>query len=83
MATARQMAAAGIYNLRIHRDQVVLPLLRHWRIFDRDDLPAAAEPPRDQIAAVVAELEQLATRQQQRIDERHRRENAASDRRAV
>jgi acyl-[acyl-carrier-protein] desaturase len=52
----------------VHRDDVVMPLLRYWRAFERDDLPAAAEVQRDRLAAVVAELdrrvERLASRRQ-------------------
>ena len=31
---AAQIAKAGIYDLRVHRDEVLLPILRHWRIFE-------------------------------------------------
>src|SRR5687768_18093916 len=31
---AASMARAGIYDLRVHRDEVLLPILRHWRIFE-------------------------------------------------
>ncbi|MCH2442643.1 MAG: acyl-ACP desaturase, partial [Acidimicrobiales bacterium] len=29
---AVEIARAGIYNLRIHAEQVVQPLLRHWQV---------------------------------------------------
>jgi acyl-[acyl-carrier-protein] desaturase len=39
-----EVAKAGVYNLRIHRDRVVLPLLKDWKIAELTDLrPAAAE----------------------------------------
>ncbi len=31
---ATQMAKAGIYDLRVHRDEILLPILRHWKIFE-------------------------------------------------
>ena len=33
---AAQIAKAGIYDLRIHRDEVLLPIIKHWRIFELD-----------------------------------------------
>jgi acyl-[acyl-carrier protein] desaturase len=35
-----QIAMAGIYDLRIHHDEVLTPVLRHLRPFDRTDLNA-------------------------------------------
>ena len=32
------IAMAGIYDLRLHHDEVVTPILRFWRVFERDDL---------------------------------------------
>ena len=31
---AAQIAKAGIYDLRVHHDEVLMPILRHWRIFE-------------------------------------------------
>jgi acyl-[acyl-carrier-protein] desaturase len=47
---AATIAKAGIYDLRIHRDEVLLPILRHWRIFELTDLDAAAEQARTRLA---------------------------------
>ena len=33
---AAQMARAGIYDLRIHHDEVIWPLLRHWGVFEAE-----------------------------------------------
>lgn len=39
-----EVARAGVYNLRVHCDQVVVPLLKQWNIADLQDLtPKAAE----------------------------------------
>ena len=42
---AVQMAKAGIYDLRIHHDDVVTPLLRHWGVWSsRVSTPTARRP---------------------------------------
>jgi acyl-[acyl-carrier-protein] desaturase len=58
---AAAVARAGIYDLRVHRDDVVLPLLRFWRVLDRD-LPPAAEAERDRLVAVLDELDRRVER---------------------
>jgi acyl-[acyl-carrier-protein] desaturase len=56
------IAKAGIYDLRLHHDEVVMPVLRHWRVFERTDLGSAGEQARDELAAFLAELDTRATR---------------------
>jgi acyl-[acyl-carrier-protein] desaturase len=51
------VARAGIYDLRVHRDEVVAPLLRYWQVFELTDLPAEAEQARDELSLVLAELD--------------------------
>jgi len=63
---AAAVARAGIYNLAVHRDDVVEPLLRHWGVFELTDLPPAAEAAREQVAAVVAELDRRVAQSQAR-----------------
>ena len=63
---ALKIAAAGIYDLRIHHDEVVMPLLRHWNFFEREGLDAEAEQAREQTAAYLAAIDGLATRQAER-----------------
>ena len=43
---AAQIAKAGIYDLRVHRDEVLLPIIRHWRLFELEGLDGAAEEAR-------------------------------------
>src|SRR6516225_10655170 len=50
---AVQIAQAGIYDLRIHHDEVILPLVRHWRIFEIKGLDAAGEQARHDLAAAL------------------------------
>ena len=46
MRKAATIAKAGIYDLRVHRDEVLLPIIQHWRIFELTGLDAAAEEAR-------------------------------------
>ncbi|MGL5858477.1 MAG: acyl-ACP desaturase [Angustibacter sp.] len=57
-----QVAMAGIYDLRIHRDEVLAPVLRHWRVWDRGGLGADGEKALEELDAHLAELEQQANR---------------------
>jgi acyl-[acyl-carrier-protein] desaturase len=59
---AALMASAGIYDLRIHHDEVVMPLLRHWRVLELDRLDAAGERARDELVRTLAALDERATR---------------------
>lgn len=59
---AAQMALAGIYDLRIHRDEVVMPLLRRMRIMELEGLTPTAEAARERLAAFLADLEMGAQR---------------------
>jgi acyl-[acyl-carrier-protein] desaturase len=51
------MARAGIYDLRLHHDEVVMPVLRQWQVFDRTGFGPQGEQARDELAAFVAELD--------------------------
>ena len=59
---AAQIARAGIYDLRSHRDDVLLPILRHWRIFEREGLDATAEAARARLAEHLDQLQIAALR---------------------
>jgi acyl-[acyl-carrier-protein] desaturase len=59
---AALMASAGIYDLRIHHDEVVLPLVRHWRVLELDGLDAHGEQARGQLVAALDALDHRATR---------------------
>jgi acyl-[acyl-carrier-protein] desaturase len=62
---AAQIARAGIYNLRIHCDEIVLPLVRHWRLFERDGVDG---PALDGLAAFLEQLDAAARRQEDKIN---------------
>jgi acyl-[acyl-carrier-protein] desaturase len=59
---ALQMARAGIYDLRIHHDEILWPLLRHWNLFQLEGLHPQAEQARDRLAAHLAKTDRLASR---------------------
>ena len=42
---AVEMAIAGVYDLRQHRDDVVAPVLRFWKVFELEGLDAEGERP--------------------------------------
>ncbi len=56
------MARAGIYDLRIHHDDIVMPLVRQWRLLELDNLDEEGERARDELVAAIAALDEAATR---------------------
>ena len=56
------MARAGIYDLRIHHDEILWPLLRHWNLFALEGLQPEADQARDRLAAHLAKTDRLASR---------------------
>jgi acyl-[acyl-carrier-protein] desaturase len=61
-AKAIEMAKAGIYDLRIHHDEVVLPVLfTHWKIDKVTGLSDEAERARDGIANYLQMLDAMAS----------------------
>ncbi|MGC4893550.1 acyl-ACP desaturase [Micromonospora sp. DT31] len=60
------IALAGIYDLRQHRDEVVLPVLRQWDLFEVTGLNADGEAAREQIAEHLDVLETQASRFEER-----------------
>jgi acyl-[acyl-carrier-protein] desaturase len=64
---AAAIAKAGIYDLRVHRDEVLLPIIQHWRIFELTGLDAAAEAARHQLAEHLEKLDVAAKRFEEKI----------------
>jgi acyl-[acyl-carrier-protein] desaturase len=64
---AAAIAKAGIYDLRVHREEVLLPILKHWRIFELTGLDAAAEAARERLVAHLASLDESAKRFEARL----------------
>lgn len=51
------IAVGGVYDPRIHLDDVVMPVLKKWRIFEREDFTGEAARMRDDLGLLVEELE--------------------------
>ncbi|MGL5826879.1 MAG: acyl-ACP desaturase [Nocardioides sp.] len=56
------IAKAGIYDQRLHHDDVIMPVLRHWQVFDRSDFGAEGEKAREELATFLVDLDEQATR---------------------
>ncbi|WP_431195998.1 acyl-ACP desaturase [Mycobacterium camsae] len=51
------IAVGGVYDPRIHLEEVVMPVLKKWRIFEREDFTGEAARMRDDLAVLIKELE--------------------------
>jgi acyl-[acyl-carrier-protein] desaturase len=65
---AVQMAVAGVYDLRQHKDDVVAPVLRFWKVFEIEGLDAEGEQARQELAEFLEELEKQALRFEDKRD---------------
>jgi acyl-[acyl-carrier-protein] desaturase len=62
-AHAGAISRAGIYDLAIHHDQILVPVvLRHWGVEQLTGLDAEAEQSRDRLMARLAKSERVARR---------------------
>ena len=59
---ALQIAQAGIYDLRIHHDEILMPVLRQVRALERDDFGPEGEKAREELVAFLGGLDAMATR---------------------
>jgi acyl-[acyl-carrier-protein] desaturase len=64
---AAEMAKAGIYDLRVHRDEVLLPIINHWRIFELTGLDGLAEEARRKLADHLEALDVAARRFEEKV----------------
>ncbi len=71
------MAKLGIYNLRIHADNVVSPLLRDWNIGELTDLSADASQAQDQLMALPGQLIEEAEKFEAKVAKREQKTSAA------
>jgi len=65
---AVEMAVAGIYDLRSHKDEVVAPVLRFWKVFELEGLSADGEAARTELAELMESLEKQALRFEDKRD---------------
>jgi len=76
------MAKHGIYDLRQHLEDVVWPVLRKWRIFEREDFTARGENTREELAVFLEDLERQATKFEEMRDRSLAREAKKLERQA-
>ena len=69
---AVEIARTGIYNLRVHAEQVVQPLLRYWKIGDIGGLDAEASEAQDELMGITGTLIEQAERFEARLERRKR-----------
>ncbi|MFJ2034204.1 acyl-ACP desaturase [Streptosporangium sp. NPDC087985] len=75
---AMTIANAGIYDLRLHLDDVLMPVLRQWAVFDMKDLDAEGEKAREELAEFLGRLEVSASRFVERREARRARQAAGA-----
>ena len=76
------MAKHGIYDPRQHLEDVLTPVLRKWRIFDRTDFSAVGEQRREQLAAYITDLEAQVLKFEEQRDRMLAREEQKRERQA-
>jgi acyl-[acyl-carrier-protein] desaturase len=65
---AVQMAVEGIYDLRQHKDDVLEPVLRFWKVFELEGLSREGELARTELAEFLDGLEKQALRFEDKRD---------------
>jgi acyl-[acyl-carrier-protein] desaturase len=73
------IAKAGIYDLRLHHDEVISPVLRAWKVFERTNLGPAGEQAREELAEFMTGLDAQATKFVESRDRMRARLQARSD----
>jgi acyl-[acyl-carrier-protein] desaturase len=63
---AAEMALAGIYDQRIHRDEVVLPLVKRLGLFEVTGLAPEADEARNALGSLLEEMERSARKLEER-----------------
>ncbi len=65
---AVEMAVEGIYDLRLHKDEVVAPVLRFWKVAEIEGLSAEGEAARTELFEFMESLEKQALRFEDKRD---------------
>jgi acyl-[acyl-carrier-protein] desaturase len=77
------IAKAGIYDLRLHHDEVIQPVLRAWKVFERTDLGAEGERAREELAQFLTGLDAQATKFVESRDRMRARMQARADEKLI
>lgn len=59
---AVEIAVAGIYDIGQHRNEVVMPVLRYWKVFERNNFGPEGEIARQELADLLDQMEIQASR---------------------
>ncbi|WP_338757794.1 acyl-ACP desaturase [Nocardia vulneris] len=73
------MAKHGIYDMRQHLEDVIMPVLRIWKVFERNDFTARGEQTRELLAAFLAKYESDMLKFEERRDRIAARQAAKRD----
>ncbi|MCV7230626.1 acyl-ACP desaturase [Mycolicibacterium komossense] len=77
------IAVGGVYDPRIHLDDVVMPILKKWRIFEREDFTGEAAELRDDLGKLVEELEETCVKFEVAKERRLEREKKMAEKKAM
>jgi acyl-[acyl-carrier-protein] desaturase len=77
------IAVGGVYDPRIHLDDVVMPVLKKWRIFEREDFTGEAAEMRDDLGKLVEELEDTCEKFEVAKERRLERERKVAEKKAM
>ena len=77
------IAVGGVYDPRIHLDDVVMPVLKKWRIFEREDFTGEAAAMRDDLGKLVEELEETCEKFEEAKQRRLERERKVAEKKAA
>lgn len=77
------IAVGGVYDPRIHLDDVVMPVLKKWRIFERDDFTGEAAAMRDDLGLLIEELEDTCEKFEVAKQRRLERERQVAEKKAM
>lgn len=72
-----------MYDPRIHLDDVVMPVLRKWRIFEREDFTGEGARLRDDLGRIVEELEDACDKFEVAKERRLERERKVAEKKAM
>lgn len=61
---------AGVYDLRIHRDQILLPILKRWKFTELEGLDDEAQRARERTLTFLDGLDRLAAKMEEKREEK-------------
>ncbi|MGW0159560.1 acyl-ACP desaturase [Mycobacterium sp. NPDC003323] len=77
------IATGGVYDPRIHLDDIVMPVLKKWRILEREDFTGEGAKLRDEIGEHVRELEETCVKFEIAKERRLERERKVAEKKAM